>query len=47
MITLGLSLLKEDQDHGPEENRETQKSEDQLETAGVLQQTRIVQKIRI
>jgi hypothetical protein len=46
MITLRLRSLKEGQAHGPEESGETQKSEDQLETKGVLQQTRIVPKIR-
>jgi hypothetical protein len=47
VITLKLrSSEEEDQAHGPEESRETKKSEDQLETKGVLQQTRIVPKIR-
>jgi hypothetical protein len=37
MIILLLRLLKEDQSHGPEKSRETQKSEDQSEAAGILQ----------
>jgi hypothetical protein len=43
---LRVEVIKEGKCHGPEKIRETEEDKDQPQTAGILRQAEIIQKIR-
>jgi hypothetical protein len=43
---LTIEAIQEGKSHGPEKSRETEEDKDQPQTAGILQQAEIIQKIR-